>query len=221
MATLAGHLTKLQAVNDMLGTIGEEPVNSLSSGLPDAELAESALDRISREVQLEGWHCNTRQDISLAINDDDQFALPDDTLKCDTVNPRGPRKNRTATPNSYVNAVMRRSGDDTKWLMYDLDNDSETWTDAGFDTLTVDLVQLLEFANLTPALQMYIWTKAARRFQQNRMGSQALDAFTAEDVVHARTLAENEEMENEDLNVIRDNAHVYDIVYRYNPHFGR
>lgn len=221
MALLAGHLTKLQAVNDMLGTIGEDPVNSLSSGLPDAELAESILDRVSREIQLEGWHCNTREDVELSINVDDQFALPDNTLKVDTVNPRGPRKNRTPSPHSYINVSMRRSSDDTKWLLYDVDNDSETWTDAGLNELTVDIVQLLEFANLTPALQMYVWTAASRRFQQNVMGSQALDQFTAEDVASARTKAINEEYENSDDNVIRDNTHVYDIVYRYNPHFGR
>lgn len=217
---LAGHLTKLQAVNDMLGAIGEDPVSSLSSGLPDAEIAETILDRVSREIQLEGWHCNTRPDIELDINASDQFALPDNTLKVDTVNPRGPRKASTPVPHSYVNAVMRRSADDTKWLLYDLDEDSETWADSGFDTLTVTLVQLLEFANLTPALQMYIWTAAARRFQQNTVGSAALDLFTKDDVDTARTRAINEDLENEDLNVIRDNQHVYGIVYRNNPNFG-
>ena len=222
MSLPAGHLTKLQAVNDMLGSIGEEPVNSLSSGLPEAELAETILDRVSREIQLEGWHCNTRKGISLTINADDQFALPDNTLKVDTVNAtNGRRTSSTPAPNAYVDAGMRRSADDTKWILYDNDNDSEFWTDTGFTTLTVTIVQLLEFANLTPALQMYVWTSAAKRFQQNVMGSAALDQFTTDDVIRARTRAENEEMENEDLNVIRDNAHVYSIVYRNNPNFGR
>jgi hypothetical protein len=221
MPTLAGHWTKLQAVNQILDSIGEDPVNSLSSGLDDAELAERFLDDASRRIQLRGWHVNTRNHIELTLNTDDQFALPDNTLKVDTTNPRGRRFTSTPKPSAFVNAVMRRSGDDTKWLMYDLDNDTEVWTNSGVTTLTVDLVQLLDFANLTPALQMFIFTDAARRFQRSVMGSGALHQFTEQDVLDASVDAVNEDMENEDLNIIRDNAHVHGIVWRNNPRFGQ
>ena len=43
--------TKLEAVNTMLSTIGEAPVNNLSSGLVDAETAETILNNVSRSVQ--------------------------------------------------------------------------------------------------------------------------------------------------------------------------
>lgn len=217
MATLAGHMTKLEAVNDILASIGEDPVNSLSSGLPDAELAEQFLDRENRRIQLKGWHCNTLYDYTLTLNTSDQFALPDDTLKVDTKNPRGPRKAHTPKPNLYINATMRRSGDDTKWVMWDGDNNNEFWTNTGITELNVELVQFIEFANLTPALQIYVWTSAAHRFQKSVMGSAALQQFTAEDVAMAEVDAVNEDMENEDLNVIRDNAHVYSIAFRNNP----
>ena len=65
MATLT---TQLEAVNTMLGHIGEAPVNSISN---TAELPVSAanavtiLDEISREVQSEGWHFNTEIDKEL------------------------------------------------------------------------------------------------------------------------------------------------------------
>ena len=51
---------KLEAVNIMLSCIGESPVNSLVSGLADAEAAELILNRVSKESQTEGWHFNTR-----------------------------------------------------------------------------------------------------------------------------------------------------------------
>ena len=41
--------TKLEAVNTLLSSIGEAPVNSLTSGLVDAELAETILDSTSRK----------------------------------------------------------------------------------------------------------------------------------------------------------------------------
>ena len=218
MATLSGHMTKLDAVNEILASIGEDPVNSLSSGLPDAELAESFLDKENRRIQLKGWQCNTLNDYELTKNDDSMFVLPDNTLKVDTVNPHGPRKTSTPPPNAYINAAMRRSSDDTKWIMWDGDNNTETWDNE--TTLTVTLVQFLEFANLTPALQIYVWTSAAHRFQKSTMGSAALHNFTKEDVAMAEVDAVNEDLENEDLNIIRDNRHVHHIAFRNNPIAG-
>ena len=43
--------TQLDAVNTMLSAIGEAPVNSLSSGLVEAEIAETILNTVDREVQ--------------------------------------------------------------------------------------------------------------------------------------------------------------------------
>ena len=43
-------LTKLEAVNIVLDSIGETPVSSLTSGLPDAESAEAKLDEVTTEV---------------------------------------------------------------------------------------------------------------------------------------------------------------------------
>mgnify|MGYP001400660828 CR=1 FL=1 len=55
--------TKLEAVNLMLSTIGEAPVNSLTSGLVDAELAETILASVSKAVQSEGWNFNTEKNL--------------------------------------------------------------------------------------------------------------------------------------------------------------
>ncbi len=218
MATLAGHMTKLEAVNDILASIGEDPVNSLSSGLPEAEDAERFLDRENRRIQLRGWQCNTLWNYSITPNTSDQFVLPDNTLKVDTVNPRSVRRAASPAPSKYINVGMRRSADDTKWLLWDVENNSETITDV--TTMTVHLVQLLEFANLTPALQIYVWTSAAHRFQKDVMGSAALHQFTLEEVQAAEEAAINEDMENEDYNILRDNAHVRYVSYRYNPIAG-
>ena len=218
---LTGHLTKLEAVNDMLWSIGESPVQSLASGLGDAAQAEIILDKVSRQVQLAGWHCNTRIGKVLTLNDDDQFTLGVNILKVDTVNRAGHRKTTSPTPSAHVNAAMRRSADDTQWIMFDVDDETEFWTDSGITQLTVDEVFLEHFDNLTPALQHYVWTKAARRFQLGAMGSSVLDQITSRDVEESREQAVQEDSENEDLNIIRDNAHVRSIAWRNNPSAGR
>ena len=52
--------TELEAVNTILSTIGEAPLNSLSGSLPvDGTMAKNVLSEISREVQSAGWHFNT------------------------------------------------------------------------------------------------------------------------------------------------------------------
>ena len=51
-------LTKLEAVNIVLDAIGESPVSSLTSGLPDAEAAEAKLDEVRTEILSRGWHQN-------------------------------------------------------------------------------------------------------------------------------------------------------------------
>ena len=42
MASITTRTTELEAVNTMLSSIGEAPVNSLASGFEDAELADKA-----------------------------------------------------------------------------------------------------------------------------------------------------------------------------------
>ena len=74
--------TKLEAVNSMLGHIGESPVNSISStaSLPvSAITAVSVLDETSKEVQSEGWQFNTEVKVTLERNDDDTITLAADT----------------------------------------------------------------------------------------------------------------------------------------------
>ena len=219
LLVIEGHMSKLEAVNDILWTIGELPVQSLASGLGDAEIAEAMLDRANREIQLRGWQCNTRRGVTLTTNAGNQFALPVDVLKIDTSHRTSGRMTSSPVFSSHLNAHMRRSQDDTKWLMYDGDNNSETWSD--ITEMTVDITQLKEFRLLTPALQVYVWTWAAHRFQKGAMGSTVLHEYTLEDVVQAEMQASQEDTENEDLNIIRDNPHVRSVAYRYNPGFNR
>lgn len=218
MAVNAGHMTKLQAVNEMLWTVGEAPVSSLSSGLGNAAIAETILDRVSREIQSLGWHVNTLRAYELTKNNDNQFVLPDDTLKVDTVNHKGGRKNDTPVPSAFINAVMRRSADDTKWLLFDMDNHTETWSTP--TTLTVDLVKLLNYADLNPSLQYYVWTKAARRYQQGAMSSIALHKLAESDVQEAMIQAMQEDLETEDYNILSDNYTSRAIALRNNPLSG-
>ena len=76
--------TELEAVNTMLATIGEAPVNSITGTLPlDAALAKTTLDEITREVLASGWHFNMFYDYTLSLDVDSKIPLADNILRVD------------------------------------------------------------------------------------------------------------------------------------------
>ena len=110
---------------------------------------------------------------------------------------------------------MRRSADDTKWLLYDVDNDRETWPSPS--TMTVDIIEFIQFAHLSPLLQVYIYKAASHEFQKSAVSSQILWQFTKEDVEESEMNAVQEDAANEDRNMFRDSRSAFEVVYRYNP----
>jgi hypothetical protein len=210
------HMTTLEAINQMLRSIGEQAVSSLSSGQIDAELAEDILNETSRRIQAEGWHANTRRGVEFTKNASDQFAVGVNVLSIDSVNVDSPRRTASPTPSAFYNVMLKRASDDSKYLLYDVANDSETWTD-GPDTIVCDVVEFLEFDVLPPLLQVYVYKAAAHEFQKSAVASQVLMQFTAEDTEIARVNAVQNDAANEDRNVFRNHRPAWETVYRYNP----
>ena len=83
MATLTP-TSKLDAVNSILIGTGEAPVNTLGSGLQEAEIAEVILDNISREVQSRGWTFNTDIRKTLTKDESGYINLPSNCINIDT-----------------------------------------------------------------------------------------------------------------------------------------
>ena len=216
--SLSAHMTTLEAVNQMLRSINEQAVSSLSSGQIDAERAEAVLNETSRRIQSEGWHGNVRRNVTFTPNASNQFVVGQNVLRIDSVNPRGRRMNSSPAHTGWVNVMLKRSSDDTKWLLYDVDNDSETITD--LNEITCDVVEYLKFEHLPPHLQVYIYRSAAHEFQKGSVASKVLWEFTREDVEKSMIDAIQQDAANEDANVLRDNRHAWEVAYRYNPTYG-
>ena len=54
--------SELEAINTMLGVIGESPINDLSAvNQTDVILAKDILTEVSREVQSQGWYFNLKR----------------------------------------------------------------------------------------------------------------------------------------------------------------
>lgn len=172
--------TKLEAVNSMLGHIGESPVNSISdtNALPvSAATAISVLDEISREVQTEGWHFNTEIDVILPVNNN-AISVPDDVIQIDA-------------KDKSVDIVQRGS------TLFDRKSNSSTFS----NDLKVNLVRLLDFTSLPETARRYITLRASRVFQGRMVGSRELEALIARDEFVARSRLEESDYGSSDRTI--------------------
>ena len=161
MATLAP-TSKLDAVNSILLGIGEAPVNTLGSGLQEAEIAEVTLNNINREVQTLGWHFNTEVRYSLGKNSDGIINLPSNCLKVDV----------TSVLRDYDTDVVERSR-----KLYDRVKNSFIFT----EDIETDIVIFLDFEAIPETARRYITLSAARKYQENILGSTTLSKLQADD----------------------------------------
>ena len=184
--------TKLDAVNTMLSAIGEAPVSSLSSGLIEAEIAETILNTVDREVQSMGWHFNTELNKSFAQDTNGQVILPADILKADA----------TLVANS-PDLVQRGL------KMYDRKNHT---FNIGKNVGLYVVVQL-EFADVPEVAKRYMVLRSTRIFQDRVVGSATLHGFHEKD--ENRALMELREFDKSaDDDNIFDNYDTFSIIDR-------
>lgn len=197
-------LTKLDAVNIILNVIGETPVSSLTSGLPDAESAETKLDSTIMEVLAKGWQQNTESAINMTRNYEGHIVVPRQYLRVDTTG-----------MDRDINITIRKQNGKRK--LFDLRNYTFKFT----KDLLVDVLIEIEFEALNFELQNYIAFRAARKFQESAMGSATLDSFAGRQEQEAYAALLDAEAEGEDTNILNSSAHVYYATRRNSPISGR
>ena len=186
--------TKLEAVNTLLATIGESPVNSLTSGLVEASLAEQTLDNVSRAVQSMGWSFNTDLTFKLTPDANNEINLPTNCLHVDT----------TALRMSATSDLVQRG-----MKMYDRIKNSYTMT----APIEVDMVVLLNFDEMPETARRYSTVRAARILQDRVLGSDTLHSFNAADEEAAWVSLVHNESDVKDLNIF-DGWDTYSIISR-------
>ena len=158
--------TELESVNQMLGHVGEAPVNSLAdtAALPiSASTALTTLREVSKEVQTEEWHFNTVTDYEPIKEGTGKLRLPDETLFADAVD-------------KTIDVVQRGA------YLYDRKNKTSVFS----ATLKVDLTVQLGWDELVEVARRYITLRASRIFQGRVVGSAELQSLIAIDEMQAR-----------------------------------
>jgi len=185
--------SELEAINTLLLSIGESPVNTLeSSGLADVASARKVLDEISRAVQSKGWH----------FNSEDAFPLPRDV------------STRIPLPSNLLKVVVQSaSGLDITQRgskLYDKTNHRDTFV----EDLTGYVVFLLAWDDLPQVARHYIMIRASRVFQTRELGSDTQYRFSAKEEQSAEEELQETEGEVGNYNLFSGSYSVSAIMER-------
>jgi hypothetical protein len=182
-----------EAINMMLASIGERPVNNLdTSQRLDVIRAMATLNEINVLVQTRGWWFNEEVEYTLSVDADGEYNLPADAVKVD--------------PSQKSIDYFTQRGSrlyNTKTFMYG-DHTED---------LRVNFVRLLPFNDLPESAKMYIARRAGVVYQTRAVGSPTLFEFTERDAQEAWGSLLMEEIENVDTNLTFAPG-IIDAVYR-------
>lgn len=161
--------TELQAVNQILASVGQAPVTTLEQTNPDVALAYNTLQQVSREVQSEGWTFNKEYNYPLTADAKGEIIIPENILQIDLST--DDVYNRNKDP-------IRRQG-----KLYDRISHSYTW-EIG-KTMLFDIMWIFEWADLPSPIKDYILSRSSLIASQRLVGDpgqyqtlQQQEAFT-------------------------------------------
>tara|TARA_B100000029_G_scaffold485790_1_gene539463 strand:+ start:298 stop:903 length:606 start_codon:yes stop_codon:yes gene_type:complete len=175
-------ITELEAINIMLAAIGEAAVSSLETATTvEVTQAKNLLSNINREVQQKGWHFNTEWDVSLSRDADNRVPIGSSVLSV------------------YVeNELTTIRGIAGQMFLYDLDNNTFTWTKNLTKAVTITL---LDFQNTPQSLRQYITARASRVFQEEVIGQVSAEQINRQEEQEAYADLLDDEAERAGFNV--------------------
>ena len=192
--TTVTRTTELEAVNTILSSIGEAPLNSLTGTLPvDGTTAKNVLDEICREVQSMGWHWNSHYKVDLSRDGDNKIPIGTDVLRV-KLNDRYDR--------SSFDVVQRDS------YLYNLAKNEDTFTQDFEDN---DVVYLLDFSKIPEQAKRYITVRSARVFHDRTLGANTLHKFTSEDEARSLAVLRQAETETGEHNIFNSYLQSYTV----------
>mgnify|MGYP006289552531 FL=1 len=153
--------SELDAINTMMWAIGEAPVNSIeNSGLRLVASARALLTEVSASVQEQGWHFNTIPKRRLLPDVNKRIVVGDGVV---VFIPTG--------ISSHMDLTLQGTE------LYDLGNDTPLFDGPAEG----EVILVLPWDRLPRPAKTYITVRAARRFQDQEVGSETLNQFNVVD----------------------------------------
>ena len=197
---LSARITRLEAVNAIVGQIGMAPLVSIEDNITsDAAAAIQALDEVTRDVQEIGWDFNTETEFPLTRTPSGEIPLGDNILRIDVSDTR-----------FYPIRVVQRGN-----RLYDKTNHTFIFTK---DLVAEEVVLLLEWDELPQAVRKLITIRAARVFVGRVIGDLDRAQFTERDEALAMLAMSQFEAQTGDYTIF-DNYDAARVLRRYDEVF--
>jgi len=169
--------TELDAINQILSSVGQAPVTTLDQQNPEVAIALSSLRETSKQVQAEGWTFNVERHYEMTADGSTfQIAYPSNALQIDT--------NRDQHFDDYD--VVRRNG-----KLYDRHKHTFEWKneDGTAKTIQVDVKWLFDFTEIPNAVQNYIVARTAVMCAVKMVGDSELVQLLQQQEINTRAAA--------------------------------
>ena len=199
-----GVSTELDAVNSILMSVGETPVNTLTVQSPEVAIAQKTLRQVCREIQAEGWSYNTENEYPIDTDTNNQVIVPNNVLQMDL--------NIFQHGKDYD--VVKRS-DNGVMKVYDKKN--HTFTFENCDKLYFDMIWMLDFEDLPQAFKDYVTVRASRIASNRMVNNPQSSKLIEQDEAGARALALEYETKQADHNIFNDYQYQQDANTTYRP----
>ena len=185
--------TELDAVNQILSSVGQAPVTTLNLQNPEVSIPINTLREVSRMVQLEGWSFNVERKVTMKPDSvTKKIGYPSNILSMDA--------NEEEHHGKYD--IVRREG-----FLYDRNNHTYQFD----EDVKVDVTYYFDFQHLPPAIQAYITARSARMCAVKMIGDAALNQMLMEQEQLTRAYALDDECNQGDYNIFgfRDGENYY------------
>ena len=199
-----GVSTELDAVNSILMSVGETPVNTLTVQSPEVAIAQKTLRQICREIQAEGWSYNTENEYPIDTDTNNQVIVPNNVLQMDL--------NIFQHGKDYD--VVIRSDNGVK-KVYDKKGHSFVFENC--DKLYFDMIWMIDFEDLPQAFKDYITVRASRIASNRMVNNPQSSKLIEQDEAGARALALEYETKQADHNIFNDYQYQQDANTTYRP----
>jgi len=177
-------MTKLEAVNRMLESIGESAVSALETGqATEAGQAESILDDENKDIQSDGWIANTEFDKEFTPTAG-QIAISSSILRI--------------IPSEYNPELAKRISIRNGYLWDSKENANNQWT----STVKLTVISLVDFTYISRNLAQYIVAVASARFQRFKKRGVIDEQLLERNLAKAKLRAMREDNELRQTNML-------------------
>ena len=195
--------SELDAVNSILMSVGESPVNTLETQSPEVAIAQTTLRQITREIQAEGWSFNSEQAVKFIPDVNDQIELGDNILSVD-INRYYHTDTYDVTMKATTSTVNNKLVTTRK--LYDRYRANEANADKFPDetAMYLDIIYMYAFEDIPQPFKDYITAKACRIGSTRMVSDLEIAQALQQDEVVARANAIEYDTAQADYNVFND-----------------